>query len=221
MALISFSSVSVATGTLSWLSYLVTIDNSYTSNKKIDGSTLGAYFAYGDGIPSGSQPGTHKVYGINKPRHLYNLAWLQYLGYFNKLDNNGELVNQYYFEIDPNLEGELDMTGWVLPPIGTPEHPFVGNFNGNGKIITNLTVSNDYSDFNTHPSDVTLTNYQQHQPDIVGFFGVVGNYNNNFAGTYDSSINQISGFGLKNIIVKTATQIAIHIHRPSLASRSS
>ena len=30
-----------------------------------------AYFAYGDG--------TNKPYGINTPRHLYNLAWLCYL----------------------------------------------------------------------------------------------------------------------------------------------
>ena len=199
-ALITFSSICVTTGTLSWLSYLVSLDNSYASNRKIDGSTLGAYFAYGDGIPT-DQQGNHRVYGINKPRHLYNLAWLQYLGYFEKTDNSGNII-QYYFEIDPNLEGELDMSGWTLPPIGTESHPFIGNFNGNGKIISNLSISNEYGNFNTHPSDVTAGLYNQ--PDIVGFFGVVGN-KTGLTG-YSSSINEISTLGLKNLTVETTSE---------------
>ena len=203
-ALITFSAICVATGTLSWLSYLVTVDNSYESNRKIDGSTLGAYFAYGDGIPTGSQEGNHRIYGINKPRHLYNLAWLQYLGYFDRTDNEGNII-QYYFEIDPDLEGELDMDGWVLPPIGTEDHPFIGNFNGNGKVISNLTVSNEYSNFNTHPSDVTAQTYNQ--PDIVGFFGVVGN-KTNLTG-YKSATNEISTLGLKDLTVETASSTTL------------
>lgn len=202
--LISLASLSMATSTFSWLSYLVSIDNSYSSDNKIDGSTLGAYFAYGNGIPVTVGPG-NRVYGINKPRHLYNLAWLQYLGYFNKVGDNGNLANQFYFEIDPNLEGELDMTGWVLPPIGTESHPFIGNFNGNGKVISNLTISNEFGDFNTHPSEVTSEKYNQ--PDIVGFFGVVGN-KNGLEG-YSSSTNEISTLGLKDLTVETASSTTL------------
>ena len=209
LATIALAFIGVTMGTLSWFSNLVVIDNTHATNTKIEGSTMGAYFAYGDGIPNTTTGDGHKVYGINKPRHLYNLAWLQYLGFFaTDSDNDGKPDNQYYFEIDPNLEGELDMTGWTLPPIGTANHPFVGNFNGNGKIIKNLTVSNDFGDFNTHPSDVTAANYVK--PNIVGFFGIVGNYSSYMTNDdYDSSINEIKTLGLKDLSVETSSSTTL------------
>ena len=202
LAIISMAFLGVTMSTISWFSNLVVIDNAYGTNTQIEGSTMGAYFAYGNGIPTGDG---NKVYGINKPRHLYNLAWLQYLGYFD----NKQGGPQFYFEIDPNMEGDLDMSGWVLPPIGTEDHPFVGNFNGNGKTIKNLTVSNNFGDYNTYPNDVSEWNSTNHkQPHILGLFGVVGNYNSKYTvgNAFSTSVIQVKNTGLTNINVKTAVK---------------
>ncbi len=142
---------------------------------QIVGSSNGAYYASGDG--SKDDP-----FVINQPRHLYNLAWLQYLGAYNQEEDG--TVKEVYFRVEGNSTNEggdsiLDMDGWTLPPIGTKENPFVGNFNGNDTIIKNLTVSNTFSDYgDAHPyyngdgKEMTKDNFVQ--PKIIGFFGVVG-----------------------------------------------
>ncbi len=142
---------------------------------QIVGSSNGAYYASGDG--SKDDP-----FVINQPRHLYNLAWLQYLGTYNQEEDG--TVKEVYFRVEGNTTNEggdsiLDMDGWTLPPIGTEENPFVGNFNGNDTIIKNLTVSNTFSDYgDAHPyynadgNEMTEDNFVQ--PKIIGFFGVVG-----------------------------------------------
>ncbi len=142
---------------------------------QIVGSSNGAYYASGDG--SKDDP-----FVINQPRHLYNLAWLQYLGAYNQEEDG--TVKGVYFRVEGNSTNEggdsiLDMDGWTLPPIGTEENPFVGNFNGNDTIIKNLTVSNTFSDYgDAHPyynadgKEMTEDNFVQ--PKIIGFFGVVG-----------------------------------------------
>ncbi|MCR4911173.1 MAG: hypothetical protein K5925_01440 [Bacilli bacterium] len=185
MALIGISSASVVAATLSWFMPKATITR---TQDKLNGSTMGAYFAYGNGIPKQSeQDVVNRVYGITKPRHLYNLAWLQYLGYFEEQSGY-----QYYFEIgdmvdeNGNPTDVLDMEGWVIPAIGTEEHPFIGNFNGNGKIIANLTVSNDFGDFSNHPATITEANYTQAH--ILGLFGVVGNYAHQVTPTEGTSL---------------------------------
>ena len=66
-----FSLGSAALGSLAW--FVSTIES---PSSKVKGSSMGAYFAYGEGTEG-------SPFGINNPRHLYNLAWLQYLGYFN------------------------------------------------------------------------------------------------------------------------------------------
>ena len=156
-----------------------------TNTMPIDGSSSSGYFAYGDG--SKDNP-----YGIRIPRHLYNLAWLQYLGYFQN--------KQLYFE----LAGNVDMSGWTLPPIGTEDNPFISQFDGHGYVVSNLTVSNNFSDYNVHPGDLngfnTTTNKQPH---ILGMFGVVGNYNNLPAASYVSATNTLSDTGIYNVTVKT------------------
>ena len=147
-----------------------------------------AYFAYGDGI--------NTPYGINTPRHLYNLAWLCYLV--------PEYASRKY-EIDPNLiddpqaNGVLNMTGWVLPPIGTEDNPFLGAFNGNGVIISNLTTSNNFTEDIknvAHPSSVTSISGCNN----MGFFGNIGPT----SGTASDS-NKVYNFYLRDNIVKTAT----------------
>ena len=151
----------------------------------IDGSSASSYFAYGKGTST-------DPYGIRTPRQLYNLAWLQYLGYLD-LD-----TKQQYFE----LAKDLDMTGWTLPPIGTETNPFIGNFDGNNYTISNLTVSNSFEDYATtgHPSTVDSDTFEELH--IVGLFGIIGNYGKTIAG-YVPTANAFTDTGIKDVTVKT------------------
>lgn len=164
----------------------------------MNGDSKGVYFAYGNGT-------SESPFGISTPRHLYNLAWLQYNGDFNKDSNSdGVLDKQYYFEIDPNLEGSLDMTGWILPPIGTETYPFLGSFNGNNKTITNLTVSNP-SSFSQKPISINYNDQTHERPEIVGFFGVVGKLNNVPTYSYATATNAVTNVTLRNLTVESKT----------------
>ena len=153
------------------------------------------------------------AFEIKYPVQLYYFAWLQALGYFN-VSENGSAVDTVYFY----LSDDLDMTGWVLPQIGTETYPFVGNFDGNGHTISNLTVQNIEGSGNSawtdKPADINGLN-------IVGFFGVVGSLGNGgtvnaavesgggftpTAGyTYNNATNEIKNFGLDTVNIKTQT----------------
>jgi hypothetical protein len=173
-----------------------------------EGQTASAYFAGGDG--SAASP-----YLIDKPVHLYNLAWLQYLGYFNKTDSNNNLQQKHFV-----LAKDLDMTGWVLPPIGTTDNPFMGTFSGdpgdgttNYYVVKNLTVDNSIGTghIERKPSAVSSVT----GVNIVGMFGVVGNYDGKYVtasesnpdnlSIYDPSAtaNSIQNFYLDKATVKT------------------
>ena len=140
------------------------------------GSATPAYFAGGDGS-------FEKPFRITNAVHLYNLAWLQYLGYFNRREGFNNDRDQTYFALD----GNIDMRGRAIPPIGTEEYPFIGQFNGNGHKVTNLTISNKkgtgdlvYSPTNAKFSNNILRfvdDSKAHDIEIVGMFGVTGNYN--------------------------------------------
>ena len=144
--------------TFSWFS------NTNNVTKEIKGHTAGAYFARGSGTST-------DPYVINSPTHLYNLAWLYYIGYFDG--------QEPYFII----EKDLDMSGWTLPPIGTKDHPFNGHLDGYDTTysktsqtqpitIKNLTVSNDFSAYGSrHPANVTSSTFTS--PEITGLFGYV------------------------------------------------
>ncbi len=211
--LISLTSTTFIATVLSTVAWFSTY-NSVSPEDNLIGFSDGAYFAYGDGLT----PET--AFGIKTPRQLYNLAWLQYLGYFNKDDKNNTtgavgadhiIDHQYYFELDPSIES-LNMTGWFIPPIGTQLYPFVGNFNGNNKQILNLTTTNNYADFNKVPTVIrnsgTITNVN-----IVGMFGVVGTLGNTDQSitsgsktyTYSTSAISIRNFGLDNFTAKTVS----------------
>lgn len=156
-SLVILSVFSLGIGTLAWFVA------SYDLDPKILGGTAGTYFESGDGSEE-------KPYIISNPRHLYNLAWLQYLGEFNKdEDGDGKIDKQYYFRIKDGVS-VLNMSLWALPPIGTTKYPFVGNFNGNGCTIQNLSISNSISDLSFHPLSVSKVQ----DCSIIGFFGVVG-----------------------------------------------
>ena len=193
-AITSISIFTLGSAILSTFSWFVASVKAPAYNLK--GSSAGAYFAYGDG--SENHP-----YGISIPRHLYNLAWLQYMGQFAD--------GQYYFELADSVSDTdgLNMNGYVLPPIGTEDNPFVGNFNGNGKIIKNLTVSNDQSAIFSsakHPDPTQLTYVA---PEIVGLFGVVGNLDNAYEGTYETSTNTVYNLGISNVTVQTTSSSAL------------
>ncbi len=178
--------------------------NKNNVTKDFSGETKGAYFASGDGS-------SEKPYVINKPIHLYNLAWLQYLGYFNEDEydadgNKGSdntIDKQYYFKID----ADLNMSGWALPPIGTETQPFVGNFDGGNHTISNLTISNkigtETGNITKHPSAVTEKRFNETEnPNIIGFFGVIGSVGE-YSWTYSSTINSVSNFYLDGVKVYT------------------
>ena len=160
-------------------------------------STATAYFAGGDG--SRKEP-----YQIKDPVHLYNLAWLQYLGYFNLRSgfNNGRA--QSYFK----LTADIDMRGYILPPIGTEKYPFIGNFNGDGFAVTNLTVSNGFNDFDgkIYPVNAVFDKKENNgilyyfsaettstsAASFLGMFGVTGNYNNAVTNSYTTTVHPVT-----------------------------
>lgn len=166
----------------------------------IEGSSQGAYFSGGDGTE-----GT--PYLIKNQRHLYNLAWLQYLGEFNKnVDSDSTAIDkQYYFKRDDSLKDSgLDRKDFVLPPIGTESNPFLGNFDGNDVTINHLTVSNNFNDLNKHPYNVTSDSFNQENIQIVGFFGIVGEHNK-LSYSYSSTINSVSNLYLNNVTISTSS----------------
>lgn len=138
--------------------------NYYVEELVVDAGVVGGYFAGGNG--SKEHP-----YEITNQRHLYNLAWLQYMGNFNKESstNSGEYETFYF-----TLSNNLDCEGMVLPPIGTGDNPFVSVFNGNGHTISNVKVSNNFHELVQYPNNVNNTNYQN--VNVIGFFGVIGKY---------------------------------------------
>lgn len=175
--------IAFTAATFGWFSRYNTIDfpNAY------GGTAKAAYFAGGDG--SKNDP-----YKIKTAVHLYNFAWLQYLGYFNLNPtlNNGRA--QSYFELADNVD--MSILKSALPPVGTSQYPFIGGFNGANYRIYNLTVSNQKSDLtvrplNAHIADNSATNAgrllaatQNGEVSVVGLFGVVGDYNAFLADNY-------------------------------------
>ena len=165
----------------------------------LQGSTQGAYFGGGNGTQD-------TPYLIKNQRHLYNLAWLQYLGEFNQTEKDSTAIDkQYYFKRDDSLKDSgLDRKDFVLPPIGTESNPFLGNFDGNEVTINNLTVSNNFNDLNKHPYNVTSDSFNKENIQIVGFFGIVGEHNK-LSYSYSSSINSVSNLYLNNVTVSTSS----------------
>lgn len=173
---------------------------------QLSGSAFTGYFYAGDG--SKETP-----YQLNAPRHVYNLAWLQYMGELNE-EENGK-INQIYFE----LIDDIDMTGVILPPIGTTEYPFVGHFDGNGYCISNLTVSNyldaDDAVDGIEERPLTVTTLDADSVEIVGFFGVVGPLTSEMEAKLAddstvteiaSKVNAVHDLFLDNLTVRTDTE---------------
>ncbi len=183
--------------------------NSIKTNEDVYGESNGAYFAYGNGTKE-------KPYGIKSARHLYNLAWLQYLGYFNKEDNH-----EVYFE----LADDISMEGWTLPPIGTTKYPFIGHFSGKpvtdndeGKTytISNLTIANTKEAITEEKIPYAVKNSEDYKNknelsnlDIVGLFGCVGDIKYYTGDTYyenkDTSTATVHDVNLSALNVTSQT----------------
>lgn len=134
------------------------------------GSISAAYFSEGDG--SKQNP-----YVITTDAHMYNFAWLQYLGYFNLNPemNNGRA--QSYFK----LGNDVSMKRTAIPPIGTSEYPFIGSFDGGHHTVYSVTSSNAKSDFKIYPFNARFDESGTlnvagggAQVKTVGLFGVTG-----------------------------------------------
>lgn len=174
--------ISTTAFSFSWFS------NRNNVTRNIEGKTAGAYFARGRGTQD-------DPFVINRPIHLYNLAWLQDVGYFDS--------KKTYFII----EKDLDMTGWTLPPIGNEAHPFIGELDGFDTVhgtnksavkISNLTISNKFSDFQRHPSSITSIS----GCNAMGFFGTFGEEKKDYAEDAPVAKN----FYLDKVTVKSEEQ---------------
>ena len=173
--------------------------NNTRSDTSITGIIHGLYFERGTGTEN-------DPYVIARPIQLYYFSWLQYLGYFNTVDDNG-IVQQVYFEVADDFGKIIDMEGFVIPPVGTVDYPFIGNFNGGDMLITNLTVlANEKDSYSNAPSLVD----DEIGVQIVGFFGVIGATNQNGKVTidgveylYDSNVVSVHNFMLDNITLKS------------------
>ena len=194
-AITMLTAVAFATSTFAWFAYVPTLEFGTGSGKINVGA--GSETSY---YESGSGDSIDDPYIISNRNHLYNLAWLQYMGMYNKPN-----IQQKYFK----LKNDIDMSGITLPPIGTDEYPFLGHFDGNNKVVSNLVVSNDdplqtNSDFGmTKPTSTNLQSTEQ--PEIVGFFGVVGQSPVIDDLTYTSSIVSVTDVTLNNITVRSKT----------------
>ena len=138
----------------------------------VKGEAKGSYFESGDGKSE------ETAYVIAKPKQLYYFNWLQDVGKFNEDSDKDGVIDTVYFKLDDSLqESGLDMTGLTLPPAGTSDYPFVGHFNGNGVTINNLTISNTWDELGEHkPNGAIQNGVILKGAEIVGFFGIVGEY---------------------------------------------
>lgn len=189
ISLIIVSLAGSIASTISWFRETVEL------SPDVAGSVQGAYYAGGDGT-SGNP------FQIHDPIHLYNLAWLQYFGTYNKFNDSGALTTQTYFVVT----SDLDMTGWTLPPIGTEDFPFLGKFDGGSHTIKGLISTNEFGSGSSVKTPQKFTGFGDtyHQPEIVGFFGVVGKLPND-SYSYTSVNNQMINCTLEGTKVESRT----------------
>ncbi len=194
LALFAVLLVAVIAGTFAWF-----FESTESDIVAIKGSVEYADFYFDGGDGSQEDP-----YQINDAQQLSNFAWLQYLGVFNDTDGEGN-IRQVYFKVT----ADINMAGQALPPIGTSDNPFVGNFDGDGHTISNAVVSNRINEQgiqeDTVPSLVDITSFNNDDAvEIIGLFGVVGqkasdSYN------YDTQVNEIKNLNIRDSLIKTQT----------------
>ena len=147
--------ISLTAASVAWLASMITVDTA----EDITASSIASYFASGDGKTA------ETAYVIKTPTHLYNLAWLQ---------NSGVFTEKKYFKLDGaiDMKGAIHgdgMTGGAIPPIGTKDAPFIGEFEGGGAVISNLWISTVMDDWKEHPEGC-----EEYSSTHVGLFGAIG-----------------------------------------------
>ena len=199
---------SFVSASLAWLSRVT----SFSAGEDFSASSIAEYFAGGNGD-------VNTPYLIADKSHLYNLAWLQYMGIFNQ-DANGDgyLDKQFHFK----MIADVDMSGLIIPPIGTEENPFYGSFLGAGYMISNATVSNYVSSdreggITLMPPSVSAENFDRtitegetsKTASIVGFFGVIGHLDGVEGGLLltdtQKTANGVTNFFLNDLTVRSDT----------------
>lgn len=181
----------------------------------MEGEATGSYFESGVGTES-------DPYIIANAKQLYYFAWLQDMGFFNAAtttvtSEDGSTkpkIQTTYFKIKDGLT-TIDASAYTLPPVGIEKYPFVGNFDANNCTITGLTISNKigtgYIEEDKYPTLLDTANTRltkdefnsTSQASIVGFFGIIGQYNSIPSATYDSDANEVKNLYLDEITIKT------------------
>ena len=183
--------------------------NSLSTYVHVEAGIVGSYFEQGNGTAD-------TPYVIARPIQLYYFAWLQNLGYFDGQNGSSTTSDKkFYFTLGADIDMSDNPEYSVLPPIGTPSHPFVGVFDGkyhfaptdeNGDpvtdpfdpnntkegqyhVIKNLTISND------DLSNVPVSGGEGMQ--YVGLFGVIGSITNT------AVTGSVKNFGLYRVTVYT------------------
>lgn len=194
---------------LSSLAWFATPSTS-ASVTKMEGEANGSYFESGTGVEG-------DPYIIANAKQLYYFAWLQDMGFFNSPTTDESTaettIQTTYFKIKDGLTS-IDASGYVLPPVGIEKYPFVGNFDANNCTITGLTVSNKIGTgyieeyptlLDTENSKLTKEEFNgEDQASIVGFFGIIGEYNKIPSATYDSETNEVKNLYLDDLTIKTS-----------------
>lgn len=168
-------------------------DNGMSSLIGVTSHVHKSYFESGDG--SSEAP-----FEIARPVQLYYFSWLQNLGYFNEDKDGDGGIDTVYFRIS----ADLDMNGFILPPIGTAENPFLGNIDGEDHSIKNLQINNNNSSLTDSPITGELAGAE-----IIGFFGVVGAPPTDENYLYVIDQNEVKNLILENVTVKTETDRAL------------
>ena len=178
-ALAIFTLAGLFTGTMAWFVSAITI-----SDVGGNGETDSAYYESGSGTLG-------DPFIIANTRHLNNFAWLQYNGTYSD--------GHYYFRLKNDIILESG-NEFYIPPIGTTEDPFIGVFDGNNKKISGIVVTNDPTEFSDKPTNIT---YNQSYAQVIGFFGVVGDMDEEVV--YSSSVNSVHNLKLDNITIHSQT----------------
>ena len=132
------------------------------------------------------EAGTDGYYEVkDDPSTLY-IANLNDLKAFRDAVNNG---TNYYAGVNVYLAADIDMTGenWVGIGTATKDHGFMGNFDGQGYKIKNLTITNPTLDSDGYA--------------YAGLFGVT-------EGTDKDNQNTIKNLTIENVTITTIGHIA-------------
>ncbi|OAB41196.1 hypothetical protein PBAT_21825 [Paenibacillus antarcticus] len=118
--------------------------------------------------------------------HPYLIATAAQL---NEVRYHLEVGNHYKLTVDIDLNGYADCDGWI--PIGDINNKFQGNMDGNGFIITNLTINRANSGciglFGYTGSRSSISNLSLENIDVNGYYdvgGLVGNNNGTINNSY-------------------------------------